>query len=338
MQSDPTIQPFILQDVHPTGRVLGTGAYGSVHAVEVHGLLCAGKRIHDIFFESSQLEQDSVTATFARECALLSSLRHPHVVQFIGLCFLPDSMLPVLVMEYLPMSLDDCFSERCEDRMPLPLKRSVLHDTARGLAYLHVREKPVIHRDLTARNILLNANMQAKIADMGVARIIDYSRHSSTMTTGPGTLAYMPPESMGTRPRYDTSLDIFSFGVLALYAITETFPEPEAPTTVDGKGRVIALTESQRRSAYFDALHMELGCDHSFELLIANCLENKPVKRPNVQQVLQHLEELRTLIPDPYGDLTRLEMISQLSSLEKENQTISVRLSRQSYYYISCTY
>lgn len=326
MQSDPTIQQFMLEDVHTTGRVLGTGAYGSVHELEFHGLLCAGKRIHDVLLEGSELEQDNVAATFARECALLSSLRHPHVVQFLGLCVLPGSALPVLVMEYLPTSLDDCLSDRESDaRMPLPLKRSVLHDTARGLAYLHMREKPIIHRDVTARNILLNANMQAKLADLGVARMVDFSRHSSGMTAGPGTFAYMPPEAMGTKPRYDSSLDIFSFGVLALYTITESFPEPEAPTTIDGSGRVIALTEVQRRSAYFQALQLELGSDHSFELLVANCLENKPVKRPNVKQVLQHLDELKTLIPDPFGGLTRLELIQQLGTMEKDNARISVR-------------
>ena len=295
-------------------------------------MLYAGKKIHDILFESSPIEQQHISATFARECQMLSSLRHPHVVQFIGLCFLPGSMLPVMVMEYLPTSLDDCISTR-ENCVPLSLKRSILHDTARGLAYLHGQEKPIIHRDLSAKNVLLNSNMQAKIADLGVARTVDIrpGQFAATMTAGPGTLAYMPPEAMGTRPKYDTSLDIFSFGVLTLYTITQTFPEAESPTAVDGKGKVVALTEVQRRSAYFQTLEGELGRDHSFERLINNCLENNPEMRPSSRQVLQQLEELKAHIPDPYGDLNRLEMMQRLRELEAENNKISVSIYKHIY-------
>ena len=325
MQSDPDIQQFILKDVCSTGRVLGSGAYESVEALKIHGMMCAGKKIHDILFESSHKEQQHISATFVRECKILSSLRHPHVVQFIGLYFCSSSVLPMLVMEYLPMSLNECISTM---NIPLPLKRSILHDTACALAYLHQREQPIIHRDLSAKNVLLSSNMQAKLADLGAARIVDIrpGQVASTMTAGPGTLVYMPPEAMGTRPKYDTSLDVFSFGVLTLYTITQTFPIPESATTTDAKGKVLALTEVQRRTLFLEEVRIKLGSDHGFEKLIVTCLENKPEHRPSIQQVLQQLEKLKAQVPDPYECLTRLEMIQRLDELEHTNQKVLVSL------------
>ena len=80
------------------------------------------------------------------ECNLLSELRHLHIVQFLGICFLPDSQLPVLVMEELHCSLDDLL-ENTPD-IPLHTKLSVLQDVARGLVFLHNRSPAVIHRVL----------------------------------------------------------------------------------------------------------------------------------------------------------------------------------------------
>ena len=81
----------------------------------------------------------------------MSSLRHPNITQFLGLCFLPNTRLPLLVMERLETSLDNLLEHL--PSLPLSLKRSVLEGVSSGLVYLHKREPPVIHRDLTAKNI-----------------------------------------------------------------------------------------------------------------------------------------------------------------------------------------
>ena len=153
------------------------------------------------------------------ECSLLSELRHPNIVQFLGICFLPDCQLPVLVMERLQGSLDELLESSAAD-IPLSTKVSVLQDVARGLVYLHNREPAVIHRDLSAKNVLLTCGMTAKIADMGNSRIADVEpgRLAQTMTAGiPGTMVYMPPEAVGSKPRYGPPLDMFSFGHLSLF-------------------------------------------------------------------------------------------------------------------------
>ena len=149
----------------------------------------------------------------------MSSLHHPNVTQFLGVCFLPGTQLPLLVMERLETSLDDLLEHM--PNIPLSLKRSILENVASGLLYLHKRNPPVIHRDLTSRNVLLTSSLAAKITDMGNSRIVRPGQVVRTLSALPGTLAYMPPEAQDNRHRYGPSLDVFSFGHLALFTITQ---------------------------------------------------------------------------------------------------------------------
>ena len=101
----------------------------------------------------------------------MTELRHPNIVQFLGLCFLEGSTLPVLVMERLDSSLDDLLET--SPGLPLALKLSLLTDVSRGLLYLHTQDPLVVHRDLSARNILLTSSLVAKISDLGNAHIVN---------------------------------------------------------------------------------------------------------------------------------------------------------------------
>ena len=158
---------------------------------------------------------------YLQECQLMSSLHHPNITQFLGLCFLTGTRLPLLVMERLETSLDDLLEHM--PNLPLSLKRSLLEDVASGLLYLHERPSPIIHRDLTARNVLLTSSLVAKITDMGNSRIIDMrpGQMARTLSALPGTLVYMPPEALDDRHRYGPSLDVFSFGTLSLFTIIQ---------------------------------------------------------------------------------------------------------------------
>lgn len=148
----------------------------------------------------------------------MASLRHPNITQFLGLYLLPHTQLPLLVMERLEMSLDDLL--KCVPDLLLLLKISFLSDVCSGLVYLHNRTPPVVHRDLTATNVLLTASLVAKITDLGNSRIVS-TRSARTLSQAPGTLVYMPPEAMSETHRYGSSLDVFSFGHLALYTLTQ---------------------------------------------------------------------------------------------------------------------
>lgn len=150
----------------------------------------------------------------------MACLRHPNITQFLGLCFIPNTQTPLLVMEKLEMSLGDLLE--CVPNLPLSLKVSFLEGVGCGLVYLHTMQPPVVHRDLTANNVLLTSSLVAKITDMGNSRIVARSGQlARTLTQVPGTLVYMAPEAMSDTHRYGTSLDVFSFGHLALYTMTQ---------------------------------------------------------------------------------------------------------------------
>ena len=92
LRDDPGLRPFVLSNVRLTGIRIGSGAYGSVEEVAIPAAICAAKKIHDFFQDTAQVSDvDISTATtqFIRECQLMSTLRHPHIVQFLGVCFFP---------------------------------------------------------------------------------------------------------------------------------------------------------------------------------------------------------------------------------------------------------
>ena len=174
----------------------------------------AGKKLYESLIDIGNEGADNVAQKFLQECQLMSSLRHPNVMLFIGICFLPDSILPLLIMEKLEQNLDSLLENT--PSLPLSLKCCILEDVACGLLYLHKMEPPVIHRDLTARNVLLTASFVAKISDLGNSRIIGAG--GQRLTVIPGTPVYMPPEAEG---KYGPPLDVFSFGHLSLFTITQ---------------------------------------------------------------------------------------------------------------------
>ncbi len=177
--------------------------------------------MHELLLVPDNEGVQVIIEKFRRECQMMASLRHPNITQFLGLCFLEGSDLPLLVMERLEMSVDDLLE--CSPNIPLPVKISILTDTCSGLVYLHGMPSPIIHRDLTARNVLLTSSLTAKITDMGNSRIVNLksAQFAQTMSKVPGTLVYMPPEALSDSNKYGPSLDVFSFGHLALYVLTQ---------------------------------------------------------------------------------------------------------------------
>ena len=319
VRDNPDLGPFVLPNVRLTGISIGAGAYGSVEEVAIPGAICAAKKIHEIFLDRSEIPAVEIRRSisqFVRECQLMSTLRHPNIVQFMGVCFFPGSQLPALVMERLLTSLHDLLDPEIDPPpppdapkpfFPLSLKCSILHNVADGLTYLHERSPPIIHRDLSARNVLLSSDMVAKIVDLGVARMAPRMRAAATMTKGPGALVYMPPEAIAPssskpeKSKYDASIDVFSFGVVTIFTIGEVFPcDPEAPTYTDEtSGLLVARTELQRRSVYMREVNAylracgQLRGDHPLIRLIQQCLHNLPAKRPGIREVLHLLEEAR---------------------------------------------
>ena len=178
--------------------------------------------MHGVLLDADNAGAENIVEKYLQECQLMSSLRHPNIAQFLGLCFLPDSQLPVLLMEKLNESLDNLLET--VPNIGLPLKLSILEDVAKGLLYLHNHEPPIIHRDLTARNVQLTEFFVAKITDFGNSRIITLEI-ARTLSQFPGTLVYMPPEAADTEDlsHYGPSLDVFSFGHLTLFVALQVY-------------------------------------------------------------------------------------------------------------------
>ena len=309
LRAIPELQKIVLPNVQPTGQELGRGAFGTVEEVEIPGATCAAKRIHESLLRLGTVEDaKSIADAFVRECLLMSTLHHPHIVQFLGVCFLPGSQLPLLVMEQLTMSLDDLLETN--SHVSLTTKCSILNDIVNGLTYLHSHTPPIIHRDLTAKNVLLNSAMVAKLADLGVARIMNIQpgQLASTMTQAPGTLVYMPPEALEPNAKYNAKLDIFSFGVLSLYTLMQIFPVLKAPTYIDSDGRIAARSEIDRRIDYIEKIHHEFGRHHPLVLMIKQCLHDDPRQRPTLDEVLQRLDEAKIKLAHHDEQLSRPEL------------------------------
>ena len=186
--------------------------------IKVKGTLCAGKKVKPAVIVSERDRSGGwdVVKLYTQEYQVMSRLRHPNIVQFLGICLHPTDQLPVLVMEILEGNLYDLLE--AVPNIPLVLKRSMLSDVAKGLLYLHPH---LIHRDLTAKNVLLTSFFTAKISDLGNCCILDMHTRFQKLTPYPGTREYMPPEVFSNNAHYGPSLDIFSFGHIALLTLTQ---------------------------------------------------------------------------------------------------------------------
>ena len=295
------LDPFKLSRVIITDRELGRGAYAVVVEVEYMGLKCAGKKIHEMLLKQGELSY--TVRRFEEECKILSQIRHPNIVQFLGIYYQQGMKVPMLVMECLPTNLST--EIKLKGVLPKELSYSILHDVALGLQYLHMRHPPIIHRDLSANNVLLTVNMKAKISDLGMARMINMnSLQASKMTETPGTPAYMPPEVMVANPVYDTSVDQFSYGVLMIHVLSGKWPEPQCSQIRMEAGKMIPVSEAGRREEYLN----DIGCEHPLMDLILRCISNDPSNRVKANEIVETLGDMVLRFPDPF--ITRLNSLS----------------------------
>ena len=266
-------------------KVIGHGAYGRVLEVTSS---CAAKELHKNLIDfASPAGLEVLKQKFLQECVQCSKLFHPNIVQFLGVYYpSEDSALPWLVMEKMHTSLTKYLDDTKVDEVPFAKKISILHDIAKGLHYLHTLD--IIHRDLSSNNILLTNSFIAKIADLGVAKMID-PKFAKTHTQTPGTVVFMPPEALQPSPRYGKPVDIFSFGCVSLHVISHEWPEPKGETFIDEEtGRKIALLETERRERYI----IKFQGPPELKALVVKCLRDVPKKRPEIDEVYKVIKEI----------------------------------------------
>ena len=241
---------------------------------------------------------------FNTECLLLSKLDHPCIVQFVGVHFHGLIRSDVtLVMECLHTDLDRFLDPKERPNIPLSIKLSILLDVSGGLLYLHHQlEEPLVHRDLKAENILITNDVRAKIADLGVSKLLkNYPHQAAVQTKCPGTLAYMPPEALCEDPQYGTSLDIFSFGQLALYTAIQQFPQVFSVVLDPKISSALRRRESEllRRKKWIDLL----GKQHCLRRIIHECLGDDHNKRPKTRVLNNTMKTLCATHPKSLFDI-----------------------------------
>jgi len=194
---------------------LGEGGFGAVYK----GVLPDGDEI-----AVKRLSKSSTQGVeeLKNELALVAKLKHKNLVRLIGVCLEQQERL--LVYEFVPnRSLDlilfDTENHKRE-QLDWGQRYTIINGIARGLQYLHEDSQlKVVHRDLKASNILLDANMSPKISDFGLARIFSRDQTQAVTNRVVGTYGYMAPEYM-MRGNYSVKSDAFSFGVMVLEIAT----------------------------------------------------------------------------------------------------------------------
>jgi serine/threonine protein kinase len=280
------LKPYTI-NARPTGVELGSGTYGSVIELIHCGEKVAGKK-----FKISSLDRiKAMTEKLCGEMILMMQIHHSNIVQSKGVCFLAGHPLPVLLMERMMCSLHAFLLDPTNPNVHITCKLSLLQDVAKGLLYLHNHKPVVIHRDLTAKNVLLDSKLNAKICDFGNSRVMDLDPETSpeTFSSVPGTLDFMPPEAHSMHAEYDPSLDIFSFGHLALLTATQSTINVLPSTYSDGS-QLHARSEVKRRSESLSIAETMLGIEHKLVYLMKQCLHNRPAQRPHAAELVQTLQ------------------------------------------------
>ena len=248
----------------PTGVKLGRGMYGSVIELVLDGERVAGK----VFKSSRSVLSETERRKLRDEIKIVLNLNHPSIVSSKGVCFLPDVVLPVLLMEQLKSTLYNYIIDR--SKLSMEQKVSILHDVVSGLHYLHSHSPVIIHRDLTARNVLLDSELRAKISDFGNAKIIEEGIDTTTKT-----LEY-------------TSIDILSFGHLALFTVLQKPIQLQPPASQDPEGKLVHGSIEEKWEKCILEAEQQFPGNQTLLASIKQCLSIS-TKRPHSGDLLKTL-------------------------------------------------
>ena len=315
------LQHLYLSGVRPNGKEIGAGAYGRVFEVEFCGHVFAAKEIHSILVQQVRREEsEGIKRAFLNECVQSLALGHPNVVTFLGV-YNPDddqSLLPILVMERMQESLTSLVENY--PSIPMYVKLSVLLDVSQGLWYLHSHHPPIVHRDLSPNNVLLNSHFVAKISDLGVAKVIHIDNRK-TKTRAPGTVDFMPPEALQEHANYGVKLDVFSYGGIILHVVNQEWPTPLHYVMTDPKsGKRVALSEVERRRAHIEKMS---GTPANLRSLVHECLEDSPSNRPSISDIFERIKRMKESQSTPHVTLNPNTWQGDSTTNTPRNATIS---------------
>ena len=320
-------------------QTLGIGSYGKVCKAKCDDLLCAAKLIHETLFDPTahqliapQREHRLPMRRFEQECDFLSTIKHPNIVQYLGLYRDPDTGLPALLMELMDDSLTH-FLESSTQPIPYHIQVNICHDITLALSFLH--SNSIVHRDLSSNNVLLIGNaVRAKVTDFGMASLGDQNPRAThlTFTMCPGTDVFMPPEAVQDKPVYTEKIDCFSFGVIALQILTRQFPNPgdrskkieiNQPGIPAGTVAKIPVPEMERRQNHISIIDP----NHTLLQVSLDCLKDRDVERPSAQQLCERVAALKESpeYSESVRDAEERNTVEQVRGDERDREIRSLR-------------
>ena len=218
-------------------KLIGSGSFGNVYRVKLDGKPVAVKILHERFLKEPH-SHNKYFSQFEAECKILQNLQHKNVVMLLEF-IISHTSPPMLITELLDCDLREHIRDCHPGKIPYSETVSIMLDVAEGLAYLHQQNPPIVHRDLASKNILLTKERQAKITDVGLAKVLPKGEQNYCSPV-PGTPVYAAPETFHRDydpnfpiPRgrslveYDTKIDIFSLGITLMEVINGRLPSPQ---------------------------------------------------------------------------------------------------------------
>lgn len=276
-------------------NVIGSGASGKVYKVVLNN----GDAVAVKKFFGGATKEDASTASSERdafevEVETLGKIRHKNIVRLWCCCNTGDSKL--LVYEYMPNgSLGDLLHSNMASLLDWPARYKIALDAAEGLSYLHHDcVPPIVHRDVKSNNILLDEEFGARVADFGVAKVVERTgKGAEPMSIIAGSCGYIAPEYAYTLKVNEKS-DIYSFGVVILELITGRLPNDLEFGEKD-LVKWASITMEQKGVEQVIDSKLSLSCKEeicrvlNIGLLCTNAL---PINRPSMRKVVKLLQEV----------------------------------------------
>lgn len=276
-------------------NIIGRGGFGVVYkGVLDDGTPIAVKRMESAVVSSKGMSE------FQAEIAVLTKVKHRHLVGLMGYC--SDGNEKLLVYEYMPQGTlgQHLFDWKDNGHNPLNWKQrlTIALDVARGIEYLHsLAHKSFIHRDLKPSNVLLGDDMRAKVSDFGLVKLAPEGKYS-VETRLAGTFGYLAPEYAATG-RVTTKVDVYSFGVVLMELITarkvldESLPEERAHL-VPWFRRILINKDNIRKvvDAVLDPDEETFSSILKVAELAGHCTAREPYQRPDMGHTVNILSPL----------------------------------------------
>ncbi|KAK1415444.1 hypothetical protein QVD17_31225 [Tagetes erecta] len=280
-----------------TAEIMGKSTYGTVYkATLVEGIQVAVKRLRERITKNQK--------EFKNEVHSLGKIRHPNLLAMRSYYLGPKGE-KLLVFDYMPKGSLASFLHARGPNTPIdwPTRMRIMKGMTRGLLNLHMKQN-IVHGNLTSNNVLLDDNLNPKIGDYGLSRLMTTAANLNVVATA-GALGYRAPE-LSKLKKASTKTDIYSLGVIMLELLTGKSPG-EVDDGVDLPQWVASIVKEEWTNEVFDLELMKDATAIGDELLntlklALHCVDPSPSARPEAQLVLQQLEEIRPETAASSGD------------------------------------